>query len=112
MKGLSATLILLSLWVLGVPQAPVRTKPPEGLWLSDGYGLLIQFDDTELRTYELTSISCLPSRSAKRTETRDSAAIVFMSGNEIIRVMSTAEPNVLRMHIEGTASDICPAPHF
>src|SRR5882762_4416800 len=107
MSLLSAALVSFSLWLSGVPQTPIQAKPPEGLWLSDGYGLLVQFDDIGLRTYELTSISCIPSRSAKRTESRGpESAIVFRSGHGTIRVVSTDDPNVLRMHTEGTASDI------
>jgi hypothetical protein len=95
------------LWLTGVPQAQTQTKAVEGLWLSDGYGLLVELDDRGLRTYELTSISCIPSRRAIRIENRSpESAIVFMSGHGTIRVISTDDPNVLRMHTDGTASDI------
>lgn len=107
MTLLSAALVSFSLWLSGVPQTPIQMKPPEGLWLADGYGLLVQFDDVGLRTYELTSISCIPSRSAKRTESRGpESAMVFTSGQGTIRVVSTDDPNLLRMRTDGTASDI------
>ena len=107
MKLLSSALISFALCMSGVPQTPIQTKSPEGLWLSDGYGLLVQFDNTGLRTYELTSISCIPSRSAKRSENESvEQAVVFMSGHQSIRVTPTVEPNVLRMHTDGTVSDI------
>src|SRR5882672_4157532 len=107
MTLLSVVLVSFSFWLSGVPQEQIQTKPPEGLWLSDGYGLLVQFDEAGLSTYELTSISCIPSRSAKRAENRGTeSAMVFMSGHGTIRIISTDNPNVLRMHTDGTASDI------
>lgn len=107
MTLISATLISFSLWLSGVLQTPIQTKTPEELWLSDGYGLFVRFDDTMLRTYELTSISCIPSRTARRTENEGrESTILFMSGHQTIRIIRTDDPNVLRMHTDGTASDI------
>jgi hypothetical protein len=45
------------LWLPANPQSSVAAKPLEGVWLADGYGLLVEFDAAGLRTYELTSIS-------------------------------------------------------
>jgi len=104
---LFAVLVSLSLWLSGTPELLGQTNSPEGLWLSDGYGLLVRLDDSGLRTYELTSVSCIFRRTAKRTENRGAeSAIIFMSGHETIRVIPTDDPNVLRMHTDGTASDI------
>ena len=64
-----ALLSAVAIWFLlslGASGKPVEETPLGGLWLSDGYGLLVEFDDRGLRTYELTSSSCVPSRSAKR----------------------------------------------
>jgi len=104
---LFAVLVSLSLWLSGTPELLGQTNSPEGLWLSDGYGLLVRLDDSGLRTYELTSVSCIFRRTAKRTENRGAeSAIIFMSGHETIRVIPTDDPNVLRMHTDGTASGI------
>jgi hypothetical protein len=107
MTFLSATLVWFSLWLSGVPRAPIQTKAPQGLWLSDGYGLLVELNASDLRTYEVTSISCIPSRSAKRSEDGGSESpIIFRSGHGIINIISTDDPNVLHMRTDGTASDI------
>lgn len=107
MRLLSAAIVSFAVSLLGIPQTPIQTNRPAGFWLSDGYGLLVQFDDSALSTYELTSISCIPSRSAKRSENRTpEAPIVFTSGHGTINIVSTNDPNVLRMHTDGTTSDI------
>jgi len=107
MRLISATLISFSLCLSGVPQAQIETKTPEGLWLSDGYGLFVRFDDTMLHTYELTSISCIPSRTARRAENEGrESSVLFMSGHQTTKIIPTDDPNVLRMHTDGTASDI------
>ncbi len=106
MALLSVVVIWFSLW-LGGSGKPVETTPLDGWWLSDGYGFLVELDDRELRTYELTSISCVPSRSAKRLASGDPASsITFTSGRETTKIIRTADANVLRMHTDGTASDI------
>ena len=103
----SAVLISLLFWLPRDPHPTNHTETSEGVWLSDGYGLFVQFEDSGLSTYELTSISCLHSRSAKRTENGGPAsANVFTSGHETIRIIATDDPNVIRIHTEGTASDI------
>ncbi len=104
--GFSAVLISLSLWALGIPHGATRLKSPEGLWLSDGYGVLAEFDDRGLQTYEISSISCIPSRSAKWADNGSADSIVFTSGHQTIRIFPDDDPNVLRMHMDGTASSI------
>lgn len=107
MPLLVALLLLSSLWFPSNPQASIQPKLPEGLWLSDGYGLFVEFNSGELRSYELTSISCILSRTAKRDESRSSgSAAFFASGHAIITIIPTDDPNVLRLEKDGTASDI------
>lgn len=106
MALLSAVTIWFSLW-LGASGKPVEATPLNGLWLSDGYGLLVELDDRGLRTYELTSSSCIPSRSAKRFENGGlDSGVTFASGRETTRIIRTNDENVLRMHTDGTTSDI------
>src|ERR1700686_276770 len=106
MALLLALAIWFSLWPGGSGK-PVETIPLDGLWLSDGYGFLVELDERGLHTYEMTSISCIPSRSAKRFASEGSdSGITFTSGRETTRIIRTDDPNVLRMHTDGTTSDI------
>jgi Peptidase family S41/Tricorn protease C1 domain len=102
----SLPLISLSLLVSGLSPATIQSKSLNGLWLSDGYGLFVEFNYGGLQTYEITSISCIPSRNAKRSDVGNAGVIVFRSGHETIRVVPDAKPNFLRMHMDGTASSI------
>ncbi|HWO33844.1 MAG TPA: S41 family peptidase [Candidatus Acidoferrum sp.] len=105
--ALSLAALIWLLWLPGGPQKPMQTKPPEGWWLSDGYGILVRSDSSGLHTYELTSISCIPSGSATQVAIQASeSAYVFMSKHVTIRIMRTDDPNILRMYTDGAASDI------
>jgi hypothetical protein len=107
MRELRLLTLLLSLSLLGNAQKEHDSKFTEGFWLTDGYGELVQFDGTELRTYELTSISCSPAQTRQRDETRSSNSIaVFPSGNSVITVHRTKDPNILHMRWDWAASDI------
>jgi len=53
--------------VSGLIAAPQnRAEAERGLWLSDGYGLLLEVSDDGFQAFELTSVSCLPGWKAKR----------------------------------------------
>jgi C-terminal processing protease CtpA/Prc len=41
-------------------QAQPSTQSLDGLWLTDGYGELIEFKGDELRSFEITKQSCIP----------------------------------------------------
>jgi hypothetical protein len=102
----SLALISLSALVSGLSRAPIQSGSPEGLWLSDGYGLFVEFKAGGLQTYEITSISCIPSRKAKRADNVSTGAMVFTSGPQTIRISPGDDSSVLRMDTDGTASTI------
>jgi hypothetical protein len=100
-------LIWFCLWLPANPQSSIAAKPLEGAWLADGYGLLVEFDVAGLRTYELTSISCIPSRTGKLEENRPSGLVsTFVSGHSTMTVSRTKDPDILQLHMDGAASDI------
>jgi len=93
------------LWLPANPQSSVAAKPLEGVWLSDGYGLLVEFDAAGLRTYELTSISCIPSRTGKLEENRLSDLVsTFVSGQSTMTVSRTQDPDIPQLHMDGEQS--------
>jgi hypothetical protein len=92
---------------LETPPKPSQTQVLKGLWRSDGYGLLVQFDGRELRRFEITSMSCIASREAHWLPISEPEFIeTYSSGRETIRIIATKDADVLRMHSDGTASDI------
>jgi len=86
--------------------ATIESNNLDGFWRSDGYGLFVELKGGVLQTYEVTSISCLPSRSAKLASAANAGLMVFTRGHQTITVSSDAKSRVLRMHIDGTASSI------
>src|SRR5438046_8971104 len=67
-------------------QAQPHTQSLDGLWLTDGYGELIEFQGDELHWFEITQVSCVPAGKA----TRKSGAgadneIVFVDEGGVVR---------------------------
>jgi hypothetical protein len=107
MPGLRLLMVFLSLAVLANAQKEHDSRLTEGSWLTDGYGELIQFDGTALRSYELTSISCIPQQTRQQDETRSSNSIaVFPAGNSVITIRRTDDPNIMHMRWDWAAADI------
>jgi hypothetical protein len=42
-------------------QSQPSTQSLDGLWLTDGYGELIEFQGQELRRFEITEVNCIPA---------------------------------------------------
>jgi len=82
------------------------TESDEGLWLSDGYGLLIEISKDGLQAFELTSISCIPGWNAKRAQNSSGVGESVFVGNDTFRLSDGRSRDVKRLHLEGTASDM------
>ena len=99
--------VYLSVAMLASAQNEQHSKLTDGFWLTDGYGELVEFDSMALRTYESTSLSCIPAQTRQRDETRSSNSMgVFPSGNSVITVRRTDDPNTLHMRWDWAAADI------
>jgi hypothetical protein len=79
--------LLLEALVLGVSLVTSFThaqrRLENGLWISDGYGLLVEVTNDKLRTFQLTSISCLPGWSAQRNNRGGSKELIFVGYDTI-----------------------------
>src|SRR5438477_207563 len=68
--------------VLGVALAtrvtpPLAAQSADGLWMSEGYGNLIETRGGEMHAFQVTSVSCVPTWTADRVSAGDSGATVF-----------------------------------
>lgn len=107
MRFIPSLILWLILCLPANPQGATGDEFPKGLWLSEGYGLLVELDTSDLRMYQLTSISCIAARTGEQEKSLSSQSTsVFVSGHEILRITQTSDPNTLRLHSDGTASDI------
>jgi len=100
-----AEVILLSCLAISRLSAQQGAAPANGLWLSDGYGLLLEVSDQGLQSYELTSVSCIAGWSAKRDPGSGGRELVF-TGNDVFRLSDGPSADVRRLHLDGTAADI------
>src|SRR3989442_12172503 len=60
-----AFLLVGAVFVVIPASASAQAQPPaqslDGLWLTDGYGELIEFQGDELHWFEITQVSCVPA---------------------------------------------------
>jgi hypothetical protein len=79
----------------------------DGLWLSDGYGRLIEFHNDEQQTFEITEVSCIRGGRAKRKPAADgSNEIVFEEDGEVSRVTAADSPATRWIHEDGAVSSV------
>jgi tricorn protease-like protein len=103
-----STRAILSVTLLGAAFGALSNRPSlDELWMSDGYGLLVEIRGDSLRVFETTSISCLPSAKGARqlSATIDDGAVFKIDG-DLVRFLPGASADDARLHFEGAASDI------
>src|SRR5438445_13784338 len=65
-----AFLLVGAVFVVIPASASAQAQPPaqslDGLWLTDGYGQLIEVHGDELHWLEITQVSCVPAVKAPR----------------------------------------------
>jgi hypothetical protein len=70
-----------------------RSEGLDGVWRSEGYGRLLEVEGKQLRIYEVTAVSCIPSWTATRTDEKvDGAEAVFRLTGAPLRIDVTAGP--------------------
>ena len=83
------------------------TESLDGLWLTDGYGELIEVQGDSLRAYEITTLSCIPSAKAtRRTEASTVHEIVFAGEDGTLRIFPGSSPDTRWLHEDGSVSNI------
>jgi hypothetical protein len=88
-------------------QAQTSTQSLDGLWLTDGYGELIEFKGDELRSFEITKQSCIPVGKATRKSGADTdKEIVFADEGDVTRVTPGSSPDTRWLHEDGSVSSI------
>ena len=88
-------------------QVQRATESLDGLWLTDGYGELIEVQGDNLRAYEITTLSCIPSAKAtRRTEASTVREIVFAGEDSTLRIFPGSSPDTRWLHEDGSVSNI------
>jgi hypothetical protein len=77
---------------------PARAQSLDGFWQSDGYGLLVEIQGAKMSTSQLTSISCLPWWTAKRSDVSgNKGEVVFNRGDALIHLTQGSSEDTLLM---------------
>jgi hypothetical protein len=88
-------------------QAQPSTRSLDGLWLTDGYGELIEFKGDELRSFEITKRSCIPVGKATRKSGTDAdKEIIFADEGDVTRVTPGSSLDTRWLHEDGSVSSI------
>jgi len=93
---LLSTAVLMAL--LGTFFTPATAQSLDGFWQSDGYGLLVEIRGGKMSVSQITSISCLPWWTAKRSDSSvNKSEIVFKRGDAVIRLSPGSSSDMLLM---------------
>jgi hypothetical protein len=89
-------------------QTHPATQSLDGLWLTDGYGDLVEFQGDNLRGYEITTLSCIASAKATRkTDSSHASETVFVRDDGgPFRISPGASADTRWLHKDGTVSSI------
>lgn len=89
-------------------RAQVPASSVGGIWESEGYGLLFDIARDTLRSFEVTTVSCLPGFSASFVPAPGGAlaAYRFIGGSVTVLLLPDKNPGRMRLHFNGAASDV------
>lgn len=92
-------------------QASFQASSLDGLWASNGYGLLLEIDRADVRVWQTTSGSCLLAFKAQRLQDLpEGAEAVFVTpeqaGHLTVMIKKTASDDLRQLQVLGTASEI------
>src|ERR1700704_996424 len=103
-------LVGVVLVVFPVPaSAQARPSPRslDGLWLTDGYEELIEFQGDALRSFEITKLSCISAGTAKAKSGKGAnEEIVFADESDVDRVTPGSSPDTRWLHEDGGVSSV------
>jgi Peptidase family S41/Tricorn protease C1 domain len=82
-------------------------EPSSGVWRSDGYGRVYSLNGDQLRTYEVTEISCLPGRTLDQIGSPSPDGVIQFGRDGVPRQILRRGPDgQATLHSPGTAADI------
>ena len=84
-----------------------RAQTLDGLWLSDGSGMLFDVRGKAVRAFEITSISCLPAwQVTGSTDPSRNSGVIFTQNAGMRRFFLDTMPDIARFQSDCSAADI------
>jgi Peptidase family S41/Tricorn protease C1 domain len=101
-------LVCIAALVAGPSGRALHASAMAGLWATEGYGLMLDIGPDGLKGYEVTSVSCLQTFTAKSAAAPSAALAAFTLADEPVTflVLPEASPNRARIHVAFAASDM------
>lgn len=79
----------------------------DGIWLSDGYGYMIEINGDTMRLSEITSISCIQTATGKRQSGSSKGDFFALEGSSRkYEIIAGSSDNEKQIHNPGAASNI------
>lgn len=86
---------------------PGGTGPVDGVWRTEGYGLILSVANGKVQEYQTTSVSCLPSDDIEQMGAPGPDGTVgFGEDGQVERTLRSTGPGRAAMRELGTAADI------
>src|SRR2546425_11910125 len=106
-----AFLLVGAVFVVIPASASAQAQPPaqslDGLWLTDGYGELIEFQGDELHWFEITQVSCVPAgKATRKSGAGKDTVIVVVEEGAVVRGTPGGSPGPGWLHEGGSGSGI------
>ena len=103
-RALAAALVLV---LAGCSAGSSQPSPVDGAWRTDGYGWIIEVSGGRAQTYEITTVSCLPSGTLDQIgDPGSDGAVSFGRRREAMQTLRRAPNGQAGLHLLGTAADI------
>lgn len=87
---------------------PLQAQSVDGVWRSQGYGDVFEIHGTTVKTYQVTSTTCVPGFAAQRdpATTAGREATFTHDRNEVFFIRAGGKTDHKLLHNEGSASDV------
>src|SRR5262249_61864778 len=93
---------------LGVSGSPAQKGSLDGVWRTEGYGLVFDIQGAMLKSFEVTATTCVPSRAAQRegTSIAGREATFKTTDGDVFFVRSGGTADHRLYHHVSSASDV------
>ena len=93
---------------IGVSGSRVHPQSVDGEWRSQGYGMVLQIQGPRVRTFQVTTTTCVPWFTTERAAANgvDSLATFSSPDDDLFFIRAGGTTNHKLLHRDGTPSDI------
>jgi len=100
--------LLALLAAIGVSGSRMHAQSLDGEWRSEGYGMVVEIQGPRVRTFQVTTATCVPWFTAERAADNQAGNEATFSSpdDDLFYIRAADTTNQKLLHREGTPSDI------